>query len=138
MTEMKPGCGVSLNDVRELIARSGYELVKEEDSSMQIKDLDSGVTLTAVLENDILFNTVACMTVPSSQITPEMMKLMLSADNGISTSAFQLYERDGKTTVTLSNFAKLQQMGADDEDDILSCLSYLIVDAMAARSLLQK
>ena len=41
------------------------------------------------------------------------MATMLAADNGISTSSFQLYDAgDGKVTVTLNNFCKLQDMGA--------------------------
>ena len=37
---------------------------------------------------------------------------MLAADNGISTSYFQLYDAGaGKVAVTLNNFCKLQDMG---------------------------
>ena len=62
------------------------------------------------------------------------MSKMLAADNGISTSYFQLYDAgDGKVAVTLNNFCKLQDMGADDEDDILSCVHFLLVDVMSAR-----
>ena len=38
--------------------------------------------------------------------------------------------------VTLNNFCKLQEMGPDDEDDILSCVSFLLVDVLHARDLL--
>lgn len=137
MNQTDTKCNVTVNDVRELIARNGYEIVKEEGNSIQVRELESNVMLNVVLEDDILFNTVACMTVPSSEIPAEMMKTMLSADNGISTSSFQIYDLgNGKSVITLNNFAKLQEMGDDDEDDILSCLSFLIVDAMAARKLL--
>ena len=72
--------------------------------------------------------------VPRAAITPEIMARMLAADNGISTSHFQLYDAgDGKVAVTLNNFCKLQDMGADDEDDILSCVHFLLVDVMMAR-----
>ncbi len=65
------------------------------------------------------------------------MGLMLAANNGISTSHFQLHEADGdNVTVTLNNFCKLQDMGADDEDDILSCVHFLLVDVIAAKQLL--
>ena len=64
------------------------------------------------------------------------MRSMLKADNGIHTSHFQLYEAgSGKVAVTLNNFCKLQEMGPDDEDDILSCVHFLLVDVMAARGL---
>ena len=62
---------------------------------------------------------------------------MLAANNGISTSYFQLYEAgEGKVAITLNNFCKLQDLGADDEDDILSCVHFLLVDVMTARHLL--
>jgi hypothetical protein len=61
---------------------------------------------------------------------------MLDAANGISTSAFQIYDNGGgKVTVTLNNFCKLQEMGPEDEDDILSCVHFLLVDVMTARRL---
>ena len=59
---------------------------------------------------------------------------MLAADNGISTSYFQLYDAgSGKVAVTLNNFCKLQDLGADDQDDILACVHFLLVDVMSAR-----
>jgi len=62
---------------------------------------------------------------------------MLSADNGISTSHFQLYDtKDGQVAVTLNNFCKLQDLGRDDEDDILSCVSFLLADVVHARDLI--
>jgi hypothetical protein len=61
----------------------------------------------------------------------------LSAENGISTSSFQLYDTgDGKTAVTLNNFCTLQNMGAEDKDDILSLASYLMADVVVARDVL--
>ena len=66
------------------------------------------------------------------------MGRMLAANNGISTSYFQLYEvPGGKVAVTLNNFCKLQEMGPDDEDDILSCVHFLLVDVMTARHVLE-
>ena len=63
---------------------------------------------------------------------------MLSGTNGISTSSFRLFETDdGKTSITLNNFCKLQDMGSEDRDDILSLVGYLLVDIIAARDLLQ-
>jgi hypothetical protein len=38
--------------------------------------------------------------------------------------------------VTLNNFCKLQDMGPEDADDILSCAHFLLVDVMSARRLL--
>ena len=65
------------------------------------------------------------------------MRTMLDAHNGISTSYFQLYNAgDAKVAVTLNNFCKLENLGPDDEDDILACVHFLLVDVMAARQLL--
>ena len=75
------------------------------------------------------------MTTPNSAITAEIMRKMLAADNGISTSGFQLYENDQKTVaITLNNFCKLQSLEDDDRDEILSCLEFRIVDLYAATS----
>jgi len=66
-----------------------------------------------------------------------MMQTMLAADNGISTSYFQLYDAGGgQVSVTLNNFCKVQSLGPDDQDDILSCVHFLLVDVMSARGLL--
>jgi hypothetical protein len=64
------------------------------------------------------------------------MRKMLAAESGISTSYFQLYNSGDKVAVTLNNFCKLQDMGPEDEDDILSCVHFLMVDVMTARRLL--
>ena len=44
---------------------------------------------------------------------------------------------NGKTAITLNNFAKLQSLGEDDRDDILSCISFLVGDVCEARDLLE-
>jgi hypothetical protein len=38
--------------------------------------------------------------------------------------------------VTLNNFCRLQEMGPEDERDILSAVHFLLVDVMSARRLL--
>ena len=38
--------------------------------------------------------------------------------------------------MTLNNFCKLEDMGPDDADEILSCVHFLLVDVMPARRLL--
>src|SRR5204863_8596292 len=90
----------------------------------------------AVLEGDILYFSLTCTVVPKAKVTADAMQRMLASDNGISTSYFQLYDvGQGKTAVTLSNFCKLQDLGTDDADDILSCVHFLLVDVMSARRL---
>jgi len=36
----------------------------------------------------------------------------------------------------LNNFCKLQELGPDDEDDILSCVSFLLADVVNAKELI--
>jgi hypothetical protein len=93
--------------------------------------------LQAVLSGEIMFFSVVCMTPPSAAIKAAIMRKMLDADNGISTSHFQLYDKgDGTTAITLNNFCKLQELGPDDEDDILSCVSFLLADVVHAKQLI--
>jgi hypothetical protein len=77
------------------------------------------------------------MTVPADRITAALMRKMLAADNGIATSYFQLYEtKDGQIAIMLNNFCKLQDLGPDDKDDILSSVSFLLADVVHARNLI--
>ena len=102
---------LSIAQVAELLAHNGYEVSETGPGMLRVRDLESGVTFRAALEGNVLFMSVTLMTVPSSQITPDMMRKMLSGNNGISTSSFQLYDAgDGKTAITLNNFCTLQNM----------------------------
>jgi hypothetical protein len=126
-----------LGHIHALLAERGYEVSEPSPDSLTIREIESGVSVHAVLQGEILFLSLTCIVVPSESLTPEIMGLMLAADNGISTSHFSLYDADGgKVAITLSNFCKLQDLGADDEDDILSCVHFLLVDVMTARRVL--
>lgn len=137
MVEETEQANANRGEIQALLVEHGCGVDAVGENMFKIRDLESGITLHAVLEENILFCSVTCMTVPAEAITPAVMKKMLDADNGISTSGFQLYDRkDGKLSVTLNNFCKLQEMGPDDQDDILSCLEFLVVDVFEARELL--
>jgi hypothetical protein len=126
-----------MDRIGSLLAEKGYEVTPAGASTLRIREVTSGVAVQAVLESNILYLSLVCTVVPSGSVTAEVMRKMLASDNGISTSYFQLYDmRDGKVAVTLNNFCKLQDVGADDEDDILSCVHFLLVDVMAARGLI--
>lgn len=128
---------ITLEQIEALLADDGYEVERLGEDLLRVRDVESGISLRAVLEQDILFLTIRCEVLPKSKITAEMMQKMLAADNGISTSAFQLYDQgDGKVAVTLNNFCKLQNLGEEDRDDVLSCVEFLVVDVVAARDLL--
>ena len=126
-----------LAQIHDLLARKRYSVSELDTSVLKIQDLESGISLRAVLEGEILFLSLVCIVVPRSKITPELMHKMLAADNGISTSHFQLYDAgSGRVAVTLNNFCKLQHLGPDDEDDILSCVSFLLADVVHAQDLI--
>ncbi len=123
--------------IHALLAEKGYEVSEAAPDTLKIRETHSGVSLRAVLEGDILFLSLVCTTAPRASITAEVMGKMLAADNGISTSYFQLHEAaGGKVAVTLNNFCKLRDMGPEDEDYILSAVHFLLVDVMSARRLL--
>src|SRR6185312_10160674 len=126
-----------LGQIHALLAERGYEVSEPSPDSLTIREVESGVTIRAVLQGDILFLSLTCTVVPRASLTAEIMTRMLAADNGISTSHFSLFDASGgKVAINLSNFCKLQDLGADDQDDILSCVHFLLVDVMAARGVL--
>ena len=123
--------------IHALLAEKGYEVSEPAPDTLKIRETHSGVSLQAVVEGDILYLSLVCTVAPRASITADVMGKMLAADNGISTSHFQLHDAvGGKVAVTLNNFCKLQEMGPDDEDDILSAVHFLLVDVMSARRLL--
>jgi hypothetical protein len=126
-----------LGHIHALLAERGYEVSEWSPDSLTIRETQSGVTVQAALQGEILFLSLTCTTVARAAITPEIMWRMLAADNGISTSHFTLYDAGSDhVAITLSNFCKLQDLGSDDEDDILSCVHFLLVDVMTARHVL--
>ena len=126
-----------LGQIHALLANKRYAVTDLSDSILKVQELESGISLRASLEGDILFLSLVCMTVPVAQLTAPVMRKMLAADNGISTSHFQLYDiGNGNVSVTLNNFCKLQDLGPDDEDNILSCVSFLLADVVHAKQLI--
>jgi hypothetical protein len=128
--------GPQLGQIHALLAERGYEISETAPDSLKLREPESGVAIQAVLEGDILYFSVVCIVVPKAKVTAPMMERMLAADNGISTSYFQLYDAgSGNVAVTLNNFCKLQDLGAEDQDDILSCVHFLLVDVISAAAL---
>ena len=127
----------TITQVHQLLAEHGYDVQDLGADVLRVRDVTTGVSFQVALEGNVLFFTVALTTVPEAAITPEIMRQMLAADNGISTSAFQLYSAtEGKLAVTLNNFCTLQNMGSEDQDDVLSCASYLMADLLHARQMI--
>lgn len=126
-----------LAQIHALLAEQGYAVSETAADSLSIREVDSGVTIRAVLQGNILFLSLTCTTVPASAVTADVMRRMLASDNGISTSHFQLYDAgSGRVAITLNNFCVLQDMGDEDEDDVLSCVHFLLVDVLMARRVL--
>ena len=137
VTLMAQATSSSLGQIHELLARKRYSVTELDANVLRIQEVESGISLKAVLEGDILFFSLTCMIAPAVKITAQLMKKMLAATNGISTSHFQLYEAaENQVAITLNNFCKLQELGPDDEDDILSCVNFLLADVVHARDLI--
>ncbi len=135
---MTPTETVTISHVAELLAHNGYDVTPSESGVLTVRELHSGITFQAALEGGVLFMTVSLTTVPERDVTPAMMRKMLAGDNGITTSAFRLFgTNDGRVRVTLNNFCKVQDMGPEDRDDILSLAGYLLADVVEARDILQ-
>ena len=127
----------TLEQIHALLAAKRYSVTEAGDGVLRIQEVDSGIVLQAVLAGEILYLSLVCMSAPAARLTPPIMRKMLASDNGISTSYFQLYDTgDGNVAVTLNNFCKLQELGPDDEDDILSCVSFLLADVVHAKELI--
>jgi hypothetical protein len=125
-----------VGQIHALLAERGYEVSETAPDSLRIRDVDSGVAVQTVISGDICYFSLVCTVVPDNAITADVMRQMLDGGNGVSTSYFKLYPADGgKVAVTLNNFCKVLDIGPDDEDDILSCVHFLLVDVMAARRL---
>jgi len=129
---------ISIPQVAELLAHNGYDVAELASGVIRVRDPHSGVSFQAALEGNVLYMSVNLTSVPDSRLTPELLRRLLSGENGISTSSFRLYDAaGGKVTVTLNNFCTLQDMGPEDHDDILSLAGYLMADIISARRLLQ-
>ena len=126
-----------IDHIAALLAKQGYDVSQPGPGVLDVRELRSGISIQAVLEGDIMFFSLPCMTVAEDKLTPDILKKMLAGENGISTSYFQLYDGpEGTVTIALNNFCKLSDLGPEDEDDLLSCVHFLLVDVIAARDLL--
>jgi hypothetical protein len=126
-----------IDHIAALFAKQGYDVSQTGPGMLDVREVRSGIGIQAVLEGEIMFFTLPCVTVTAEKLTPDLLKKMLAGENGISTSYFQLYDGpENSVTVALNNFCKLFDLGPEDEDDLLSCVHFLLVDVIAARDLL--
>lgn len=108
----------------------------EETGLFNITEAELGILIQARVEDSIMFFQLPCIQLSREQLSAELMEKMLNADNNIWTSNFQLVFNNGTATIVLTNFAVLQELGADDEDDIKSCIQFLLEDVVAAQQLI--
>ena len=128
---------IHADQIKALLAEKGYEVTEPTPGVLRVQELHSGVAVQAVLESDILYLSLTCTVMPATSITPQMMRNMLDAHNGISTSYFQLYNTgDGNAAITLNNFCRLEDLGPEDQDAILACVHFLLADVLVARQVL--
>ena len=98
MNVMTPSDTPTISQVQQLLAQNGYEVSDIGSDVLRVRDLDTGVSFQAALQGNVLFLSVTLTTVPRKAVTAQIMQKMLAADNGISTSAFQLYDHDDSNT----------------------------------------
>jgi len=128
---------IHADQIKALLAEKGYEVTEPTPGVLRVQELHSGVAVQAVLAGDILYLSLTCTVALEAAITASMMRAMLDGHNGISTSYFQLYDAgEGRTAITLNNFCKLEDLGPEDQDDILSCVHFLLADVVVARQIL--
>ena len=127
----------TVGQIHELLAAHRYSVAESADGILSIMEVDSGLTIAGSPAGRNSFPLAELRHRSGRPHYGRRHAKMLASDNGISTSHFQLYTgADGKVTVTLNNFCKLQDLGPDDEDDILSCVVFLMADAVHARELI--
>lgn len=135
---------IDVSEVENLLAQEGA-VVELEGNMITSIDPETGIKMNHILVQDeddgvgaVLFNTIVLKQLEKSELTPEFLLKLLSIENGINTSNFRLIPTKKGYSLVLQNFAKLQNMGEEDVDDVLSTLSYIVEDVAAASRLLEE
>jgi hypothetical protein len=69
-----------LAQIHALLADNGYEVSQPAPDTLTIREPQSGVTIQAVLQGEILFLSLTCTVVPRSAVTPDLMARMLAPE----------------------------------------------------------
>lgn len=131
---------IEISEIENLLAQEGA-LVELQGNTITSTDPDTNVKMTHILIQDedgvgaVLYNTILLKQLKKEEVSSELCLKLLSIDNGINTSNFRLIPNKQGYSLVLQNFTKLQNMGEEDVDDILSALSYLVTDVAASRKL---
>src|SRR5437879_72496 len=65
---MTPTISPHLGQIHALLAEQGYEVSEPAPDTLRIREVDSGVSIQAVLEGDIVFFSLTCTVVPPNKI----------------------------------------------------------------------
>jgi len=126
---------VSAEGVKNIIKELGYEVIKDAGDVFTISG-SSGIRIICAVEECILNVTVPLITVPIKKITHEIAMNMLWSENGLATSHLELVRNMDKANVVLMNYCKLQELGADDRDDIETAIEFIELDVIKASEIL--
>src|SRR5438552_182291 len=90
-----------LGQIHALLAEQGYEVSEPAPDTLRIREVDSGVSIQAVLEGDILFFSLTCTVVPPNKITPEIMRRVArgQANQGVDIIEDATFEATVRQTV---------------------------------------
>lgn len=137
MSGTQEAAAIDPQDVKNLIKVVGYEITKDLGDVFLVQD-ESKIPIWCCVQDNIVVNTIPCVTLDSAKLSAGVMRSMMDASNGLTTSSFRLNDLgDGKVQVVLTNFCKLLELEEDDADDIWSALNFLEIDLIKARDLLK-
>ena len=68
-----------IGQIHALLAAKRYSVTELGDNVLRIEDVDSGISMRAVLQGDILYLSLVCLVAPQSAITAPVMHKMLAA-----------------------------------------------------------
>lgn len=126
---------VSAEGVKNIIKELGYEVLKDGGDVFTISG-SGGIRIICAVEESILNVTVPLISVPVSKITHAIAMNMLWSDNGLATSHIELVRNGANANIVLMNYCKLQELGADDRDDIATAIEFIELDVIKARQIL--
>lgn len=137
MSGTPEAAAIDPQDVKNVIKIVGYEITKDQGDVFLVQD-ESKIPIWCCVQDNIVVNTIPCVTVESDKLTADVMRKMMDASNGLTTSSFRLNDLGGgKVQIVLTNFCKLLELEEDDADDIWSALNFLEIDLIKARNLLK-
>lgn len=124
---------IELSDVQIAITDLGYDTEVLNETTLIITT-DTNTKIIAILNDDVIVFSVKLMDYNGTVAqfiaqNPQTVENILIGSDGVN-AKFILSENEGKTAINLVEKAKLQEIGADDIDDIKFALASLEQDAV--------